>query len=388
MNKGGRPRDPIWQHFAELETCGKLQAMCKTCGHKQSVKVNRMKEHLKVCSNAEGVDSEPNPILSSQNLEQNTAIQHSESVQSEPGEEGEMDPTKKRKMQLGMEHFVYKTSTEAKNQLDMAISRFFYGCNIPFAVADHELFRKMIATLRPGYQPPTRKTLADKLLDNVSTELQTSMQKELEHKDVTLVEDGWSNVHNDPVTATCVHVNGKSYFVKATDNGSAKKTAQYCKDQCEATMQEVQEKYSCTVRSIVIDNEKKMEKMKRMLQQDDDRLIVYGCSSHWLNLLGQELTPSPIMKHVVEVNKYFRNHHQPSAWLKEVSDTVKPQLPGETRWNSQLTCIDTFIRNHAGYTHIANTHEEEIDYKTDKRLQFVKTGEGFVKATEASCDCS
>jgi len=125
MNKGGRPRDPIWQHFAELETCGKLQAMCKTCGHKQSVKVNRMKEHLKVCSKAEVVDSEPNPILSSQNLEQNTAIQHTESVQSEPGEEGEMDPTKKRKMQLGMEHFVYKTSTEAKNQLDMAISRFF-----------------------------------------------------------------------------------------------------------------------------------------------------------------------------------------------------------------------------------------------------------------------
>jgi len=186
MNKGGRPRDPIWEHFAELETCGKLQAMCKACGHKQSVKVNRMKEHLKVCSKAEGVDSGPNPILSSQNLEQNTAIQHSESVQSEPDEEGEIDSTKKRKLHLGMEQFVYKTSTEAKNQLDMAISIFFNGCNIPFAVADHELFRKMIAALRPGYQPPTHKALADKLLDNVSTELQTSMQKELSEPNCSL----------------------------------------------------------------------------------------------------------------------------------------------------------------------------------------------------------
>ena len=86
----------------------------------------------------------------------------------------------------------------------------------------------------------------------------------------------------------------------------------------------MEEKYSCTVRSIVTDNEKKMEKMKRTLQQDDDRLIVYGCSSHWPNLLGQELAHSLVIKHVVEVNKYFRNHHQPSAWLKEVSDTVKP----------------------------------------------------------------
>ena len=225
----------------------------------------------------------------------------------------------------------HKTSTDVKNQLDTAISRFFYGSNISFAVADHELFQKMIATLRPGYQAPSRKALADKLLDNVSTEMQTTMQKELEHKEVTLIEDGWSNVHNDPVTASCVHVNGKSFFVKATDNGSAKKTAQYCKDQCEATIQEVEQKYGCKVCSIVTDNEKKMERMKKKLQQDDDQLIVYGCSSHWLNLLGQQLTPSLIMKHVVEVNKYFRNHHQPAAWLKEVSDTVKPQLPGETR---------------------------------------------------------
>ena len=126
MNKGGRPRYPIWEHFAELDTCGKLQAMCKTCGHKQSVKVNRMKEHLKVCSKA-GVDNEPNltPSSSSQNLQQNTTIQHSESVKFEPGEESEVDSTKKRKLQVGMEHFVYKTSTEVKNQLDMAISRFF-----------------------------------------------------------------------------------------------------------------------------------------------------------------------------------------------------------------------------------------------------------------------
>jgi len=68
-------------------------------------------------------------------------------------------------------------------------------------------------------------------------------------------------------------------------------------------------KYGCKVRSIVTDNEKKMGKMKRMLQEDDDQLIVYGCSSHWLNLLGQQVTPSQIMKHIVEVQKYFRNHH-------------------------------------------------------------------------------
>jgi len=358
MNKGGRPTDPIWEHFTRVENNGKSEAMCNKCGHKQAVKVDRMKIHYKTCNKAETSNSD--------NAKEPTDM--TESIKSEhdrpnrtelPAEESET--AKKRKVQLGLEKFVCKTSPETKNQLDIIVSRFIYGCNIPFAVVEHELFKNMITALRPGYQPPSRKTLAGDLLETVNTELQGTMQKELAGKDVTLVEDGWSNVHNDPVTATCVHVNGKSFFVKATDNGSHKKTAQYCKDQCSETMAEIEQKYGCKVRSIVTDNEKKMQKMKSLLQQDDDQLIVYGCSSHWLNLLGQQLTPSQTMKHVVEVQKYFRNHHQPSGWLKEVSDTVKPQIPGDTRWNSQLTCADTFIRNHAGYSHVVNSHEEDLD---------------------------
>lgn len=73
---------------------------------------------------------------------------------------------------------------------------------------------------------------------------------------------------------------------------------------------------------------------------------MYGCSSHWLNLLGQEITPPQVISQVVEVNKYFRNHHVPAgALLSEISVSVKPQLPGDTRWKSQLECIGTYLRN-------------------------------------------
>lgn len=340
MNKGGRPRDPIWEYFAEVDNDGKMEALCKKCGHRQSVKVYRMKEHLKVCNKSESSEiavkeeishpAVPNELGEAMLPPSKSGAQHSISEEGqEPQEASESESVKKRKRQLDMGHFVYKTSSEAKQQLDIAISRFFFGCNIPFSVAEHELFKNMITALRPGYQPPSRKALANNLLDCVSGDLEKDMKKELQGKVVTLVEDGWSNVHNDPVTATCVHVTGKSFFMKATDNGSQKKTAQYCKNQCSATITEIQQKYGCTVRSIVTDNEKKMQKMKSLLLEDDNQLLVYGCSSHWLNLLGQELTPAPIMKHIVEVQKYFRNHHQPCGWLKEVSDTVIPQLPGK-----------------------------------------------------------
>jgi len=47
--------------------------------------------------------------------------------------------------------------------------------------------------------------------------------------------------------------------------------------------------------------------------------------------------------------------------LKEMSSTVKPQLPCDTRWNSQLTCIETFIRNRPAYLTIVHEHEDATD---------------------------
>ena len=87
----------------------------------------------------------------------------------------------------------------------------------------------------------------------------------------------------------------------------------------------------------------------------------YGCAAHWLKLLGHDITPDTIIKHVVEAHKYFRNQHAPSAWLKECKECVSPQLPGSTRWNSQLTCLESFERNHNSYIKISNDHLLEMD---------------------------
>ena len=45
------------------------------------------------------------------------------------------------------------------------VTKWNSSCNIPFAVAEHELFKNMITALRPGYQPPSRKVLAGNLPD-------------------------------------------------------------------------------------------------------------------------------------------------------------------------------------------------------------------------------
>ena len=48
MNKGGRPRDPVWIHFDEVSKDGKSYARCKKCCHELFSKVGRMKAHNQV----------------------------------------------------------------------------------------------------------------------------------------------------------------------------------------------------------------------------------------------------------------------------------------------------------------------------------------------------
>jgi len=87
------------------------------------------------------------------------------------------------------------------------------------------------------------------------------------------------------------------------------------------------DRFKYVVTCIVNDNARNMDKMKEGAKEDDFSQVVYGCWAHLLNLLGQDITPSSVTKHVMEIQKYFRNHHKPNVWLTDCPDTVKPQLP-------------------------------------------------------------
>ena len=93
--------------------------------------------------------------------------------------------------------------------------------------------------------------------------------------------------------------------MSATETGKNKITADYCTSIAKDVIKEAQDNYRCKVTGVVTDNKKKMECMRTNLKEADPLLTVYGCSAHWLNLLGQDVTPSDVIKQVTEVNKYF-----------------------------------------------------------------------------------
>ena len=100
--------------------------------------------------------------------------------------------------------------------------------------------------------------------------------------------------------------------------------------------------------------------MHRELEEEDENLVSYGCLSHVLNVLRPDLTPAPIMKHIVEINKFFWNLHVPSAWLKGQLGSTHPQLPSETHWKGQLICLDSYLTNRTYYIKFIHDRPDEV----------------------------
>lgn len=358
----GRPRDPIWGHFQEVLVGQHLYARCTKCEYQLVGKPLRMKKHFEKCcklttpANQHAQENQlpdPVPVLA--------PVQPQAAKRMLEDPDIVAPPPKRHNTQPHIDNHITKTDQATTELLHMELAKLFFGCNIPFTVIEHPLFLSFMRVARPGYVPPNRKQLADKYLDKVHEGLQTTMAEQLQGKVVTLVEDGWSNIRNEPVIATCVQTHDKTYFIDATDTGSMPKTGANCASLAKENIIKAERDYGCSVKSVCTDNAANMDKMRKTLVQDDPSLIVYGCSAHWGNLLGQDITPTNVTKFIVEIQKYFRNHHLPAAWLAQTEGSIRPALPCDVRWKSQDACLESFIRNRPFYMEICQDHDDDID---------------------------
>ena len=85
-------------------------------------------------------------------------------------------------------------------------------------------------------------------------------------KDVIISQDGWSNIHREPIIATCIHVPGKSFLHDAVDVGDVTKDAEYCAELAKESILSAEARYGCRVVGFVSDNEAKMVKVRKILQ--------------------------------------------------------------------------------------------------------------------------
>lgn len=369
MYKGGRPTDPIWDQYHRVTQGNKVSAQCRRCNHILTGKVARMKTHHAKClaKPDQASVTQPTPDQRSSTPLLTTIPEHtSEPVtrpqpQKRPASSPPPAGPPPKRQQTCLDGHVLFTTDSTKSSLDEKVAEMVYGCNLPFAIVEHPLFKDLVSALRPGYKPPTRKQLGSTLLDQVHNKHQSRMQNQLKDKIVTMQQDGWSTQQNDPVVATSVSSETKSFFIDAKDTGSNHKTGTHLKEMFLDSKTKAEQTYGCKVKSFVTDNAKNMDKMRREVEQELPDIITYGCLAHVFNLLGIDLTPTAVMKHVVEINKIFRNHHIPSSWLNNHPDAKRPTLPSETRWKGQLMCLESYIHNRTYYIQFIQDFPGEID---------------------------
>ena len=103
-----------------------------------------------------------------------------------------------------MTNFVVQTSTTEKAAIDLQKARFVFATNSPFTIAELPEFFKLMAMLRPGYHPPNRHNVGNELLDELYNSMQSECKEQLEGENVSMMLDGWSNIHNEPVVCVMI----------------------------------------------------------------------------------------------------------------------------------------------------------------------------------------
>ena len=100
--------------------------------------------------------------------------------------------------------------------------------------------------LRSGsYKNPSRHQLSTHLLDLVYDECKENLSNQLAGQYVTLIQDGWYNIHNEPIIGCCLHNGTKSYFIRSLETGSQKQTAKYCANIAEQEINFCETSYGC-----------------------------------------------------------------------------------------------------------------------------------------------
>jgi hypothetical protein len=138
-------------------------------------------------------------------------------------------PAKKSKVQplAVIPKFDPDLSSDKIFEMDLAMAKFFFGCNIPFSVADSSHFKTLMQSLRPDYPAPTMASLSTTLLETVVDEIKgTEMGMfNVETDCVLLLEAGRDPT--DPILTTLRSTTGcityiDSYFMTDITDLSAR----------------------------------------------------------------------------------------------------------------------------------------------------------------------
>lgn len=252
----GKTRDGVWDCFDKVMLGHRSRARCKKCRKELEGIVGRMKAHVASCcaSGPEATEATTSSGARAPNSSSSTDagcddIQiASTSTSQVPSATGTTTNPLKRRRPNTMDNYVYKTTVEQRAAIDKQIARYIYATNSPFQCVEHEEFKRLFELTAPGYQPPSRKDVGGKLLDEVHVEMEHQCVSILEGQTVCMAIDGWSNIHNQPIVCAAItDENGGVFITDTVDTSGQPHTSDYLTSVAKNCIKKVEEKFKCSV---------------------------------------------------------------------------------------------------------------------------------------------
>jgi hypothetical protein len=236
------------------------------------------------------------------------------------------------------------------------MSLYFFETGTPFARIEHPRLLEAIQSLRPDAKLQSRKTLAEKNLDEAYSSMKTKMNDICAGIEGTLISDGWSNVNNQSVINYILATPSKTIFLETEYTGATSHNAENLSND----MIKVIDKYPTTnFAGICTDNTAANKSMWKILESKYPSKFCYGCQAHGLHLLVKDffyaekrdgLYPPtyPLGKlcdtltNCMSISKFFKKHPLEYAPLQErfkLEGYRSLKLAGATRWGTIQSCI-------------------------------------------------
>ena len=117
-----------------------------------------------------------------------------------------------------------------------------------------------------------------------------------------------------------------------------------------------------------------------------DRVILYGCAAHQINLVAKDLVPSAIVSKVTDVAKLFRNCHLPHAWPQS-EGASKPPMPSAVRWNSVARLLEWYVDEGQKMKKVAEIHPEYFLTGVPKNVLDILKSLSIFKNVEDALKC-
>ncbi|GBB89019.1 hypothetical protein RclHR1_15660001 [Rhizophagus clarus] len=281
----------------------------------------------------------------------------------------------------------YKSSDQSLpkfvvDRLDKKVLKAWIMAGIPFNVIENPFVIDLFKDLNPGYSPPSRTTLSDRLVTEEYTRVGLAIDRDLEQSEhLTLALDGWSTSKMESIYNYIVTTDTRmEYLIGLYDYSSESHTSEFLTEEISKIIKKLgSDKFV----AIVTDNASNCRVARQNIHETYPHIWNIRCAAHAINLIASDLVKlEPIKKFINEcgkINRYFSTSHASNALLKQGFTNMKIQGGGlqtwvKTRWGSLFMTTDALLRAQPVFDWILREHATSI---TNSEIAALMEDESF-----------